>query len=318
MEYKDYYSVLGIGKSATVAGIKKAYRKLARKYHPDVNKNPESETKFKEVGEAYEVLKDPEKRKAYDQYGADWKTGGPQYQQSHGADFGGEEGFGGGFDFGAGYEGGGEYSDFFESFFGGGRRGKSGRSHSFSQKGEDMNASLKIPIEKAYSGTSSQISFESPVKTSDGRIEYKHVNLNVKIPKGIKPGQKIRLAGKGAPGHGGGSNGDLFITIEYEIYSRYRIDGADIYINLPVSPWEAVLGTSVVVKTPFGNPKVKIPAGSAQGKKLRLMGKGIPSKKPGDLYIVVNIVLPPADNEKAKKIYKEMSELKFNPRANEI
>lgn len=316
-EYKDYYKILGVRKNATAAQIKKEYRKLARKYHPDVNKDGDAEQNFKEVGEAYEVLKDPEKRKAFDQYGADWKAGKAQQQyqqQPQGAGFGG--GFdGSGFDFG-GFDGaGGDYSDFFESMFGGGRRGRP-QGQPRKQKGDDVNASITVPITDAFVGSTRRINFELRSATPDGRATTKPVNLNVKIPKGIKNGQKIRLAGQGSPGYNGGENGDMYLKLEFEKHPFFSTKGADIYIDLPVAPWEAVLGGTVTMPTPAGNIKLKIPANTVQGKKLRLKGKGIPAKIPGDAYAVINIVMPPADSEKAKNVYKQMQELKFNPRQN--
>ncbi|RLD44146.1 MAG: J domain-containing protein [Bacteroidetes bacterium] len=318
MNYKDYYKTLGISKKATAAQIKKEYRKLARKYHPDVNKASDAEQKFKELGEAYEVLKDPEKRKLYDQYGADWKTGKEreQYQKQQQYQDAGFGSGGGGFDFGGGFENAGQYSDFFESLFGGGRQGGRSSRQNVQQKGEDINASIVIPLEDAFQGASRKITFETPSISPDGQRINKKVSLNVKIPKGIKNGQKIRLAGQGSDGYNGGAAGDMYIKIEFEKHRTFRVEGADVYINLPLAPWEAALGAQVNVPTPAGNIKLKIPEGSAQGKKLRLKGKGIPAKQAGDLYVVVNIVLPPASDEKARKVYEEMKNLNFNPRAN--
>jgi curved DNA-binding protein len=318
MEFKDYYKILGVDKNASDSQIKKEYRKLARKYHPDVNKDSNAEKIFKEIGEAYAVLKDPEKRKAYDQFGADWKNGQQhhhqqqQHQQYQGADFGG----GGGFDFGGGFEDASQYSDFFESFFGGSRRKRRSAGQSFKQKGEDINASITIPLTDAFQGATRGINFKIQSVSPDGQIENRPVNLNVKIPKGIKNGQKIRLAGQGSPGYNGGDKGDMYIKIEFEKHPYIRVDSADVYIDLPVAPWEAAIGSTVTMPTPGGTIKLKVPAGSAQGKKLRLKGKGIPAKTPGDLYVVINIVLPPANTEKAKKVYKEMQNLNFNPRQN--
>lgn len=322
MEYKDYYKILGVGKKASAVEIKKEYRKLARKYHPDVNKASDAEKKFKEVGEAYEVLKDPEKRKSYDQYGADWKTG--KEQQQHQQQYRQQQqqyqdagfGSGGGFDFGGGFGGSGDYSDFFESMFGGAQRRGGSARHTVRQKGEDINASITIPLEDAFLGTSRKISFDTPTVSPDGQHENKRVSLNVKIPKGIRNEQKIRLAGQGAPGHNGGEPGDMYIKVGFEKHGIFEVNGADIFINLPLAPWEAALGAQVNVPTPTGNIKLKIPEGSAQGKKLRLKGKGIPSKKPGDLFVIINIILPPANDEKARKVYEEMKDLNFNPRAN--
>jgi len=318
MEFKDYYKILGVSKKATPDQLKKNYRKMARKYHPDVSKRSDAEQKFKEIAEAYEVLKDPEKRKAYDQFGTDWKAGQQQqqaqqqYQQSQGTGYGSSAGF----DFGNGFGDAGQYSDFFESIFGGAQRRGGSSGQAFRQKGEDVNASITIPLDDAYNGTTRKITFEIPSVSPNGQIENKKVNLNVKIPKGIKNKQKIRLAGQGSPGYNGGKAGDMYIKVEFEKHRIFKVEGADIYINLPVAPWEAALGSSVNVPAITGNIKLKIPAGSSQGKKLRLKGKGIPAKKPGDMYVVINIVLPPASDNKARKVYEEMKELDFNPRAN--
>ncbi len=320
MEFKDYYKILGVSKNATAAQIKKEYRKMARKHHPDVSKASDAEQKFKEVGEAYDVLKNPEKRKAYDQYGSDWKTGKEQQQyrqqyqqqQQSGTGFGA----GGGFDFGGGFEDAGQYSDFFESLFGGGRQRGREAGQSFRQKGEDVNASITVPLEDAFEGSTRKITFETPTLSPDGQLMNKIVNLNVKIPKGIKNGQKIRLKGQGATGQNGGATGDMYIKVEFEKHRIFKVEGSDIYINLPLAPWEAALGAHINVPAPAGNIKLKIPAGSAQGKKLRLKGKGIPAKIPGDLFVIINIVLPPATNSEAKKVYEEMKNLNFNPREN--
>jgi curved DNA-binding protein len=318
MDFKDYYKILGVKKNATADQIKKEYRKLARKYHPDVSKDDDAEQKFKDIAEAYEVLKDPEKRKAYDQFGSNWKAGQQQqqnqsqYQQTQGTEYGSDAGF----DFGGGYGDAGQYSDFFESLFGGDQRRRRSTRQVFRQKGGDVNASITIPLEVTYHGATRLISFEIPSILSDGQIVNKKVSLNVKIPKGIKNGQKIRLAGQGAPGYNGGDAGDMYIKIEIEKHRIFNFEGADIYLNLPIAPWEAALGSSVNVPTPTGTIKLKIPAGSSQGKKLRVKGKGIPAKITGDMYVVINIVLPPASNDKARKVYEEMKELNFNPRAN--
>lgn len=324
MDFIDYYKVLGIDKNATADEVKKAYRKLARKYHPDVSKDADAEARFKEVAEAYEVLRDPEKRKLYDQYGADWKTGRQQeeyrekyrqqyQQQYHDHDRGEPFGTGAGFDFGYGDMGG--FSDFFESLFGSaGRRSATGRRPS-RQKGEDVTASISIPITDAFHGATRRINFNIQ-SVSGGSVQNTPRSLNVKIPRGIRSGQKIRLAGQGSPGYNGGASGDMYITVEFEKHPYLRADGADIYLELPVAPWEAALGNTINVPAPGGKVKLKIPPGSKQGKKLRLKAKGIPAKTPGDLYVVINIVWPPADNEKARKIYEEMKDLNFDPRKN--
>lgn len=318
MDFKDYYKILGVTKNATADQIKKEYRKLARKYHPDVSKDDDAEQKFKDIAEAYEVLKDPEKRKAYDQFGSNWKAGQQQqqkqseYQQTRGAGYGSAAGF----DFGGGFGDAGQYSDFFESLFGGGQRRRSSARQVFRQKGEDVNATITIPLEVTYHGATRLISFEIPSVSPEGQIVNKKISLNVKIPKGIKNGQKIRLAGQGTPGYNGGNAGDMYIKIEIEKHRLFKFEGADIYLNLPIAPWEAALGSSVNIPTPTGTIKLNIPAGSSQGKKLRVKGKGIPAKITGDMYVIINIVLPPASDDKARKVYEEMKELNFNPRLN--
>jgi curved DNA-binding protein len=313
VEFKDYYKTLGVSKNATVEEIKKGYRKLARKHHPDVSKDPEAEKNFKEIGEAYEVLKDPEKRKLYDQYGSDWETGKQreEYQKQYqGTGYGSNFGFEGSFDTSR------EYSDFFETLFGNARQKGGFHRQQFQQRGEDIDASIKIPIMDAFHGSTRRISFTIQSIGNDGRVATIPKSLNVNIPKGIRSGQKIRLAGQGSPGYNGGENGDLFIKIEYEKDPIYSVEGADIYMNLPVAPWEAALGSNITIPSPGGSIKLKLPADSFQGKKLRLKGKGIPAKPLGDLYVIISIVLPPANNEKAKKVYEQMKDLNFNPRNN--
>jgi curved DNA-binding protein len=321
MEFKDYYKILGVDKNASADDIRKQYRKLARQYHPDVNKSTDAEPKFKELGEAYEVLKDPEKRKLYDQYGVEWKAGKQQeeYRQQYRQQYKGQErgdGGEGGFDFGGSFEDAGEYSEFFESLFGGIRgRGRSSRQGA-KQNGNDINASISIPLVDAFHGATRQITFETRSISSEDRFVIKPVTLNVKIPKGIRDGQIIRLAGQGSAGHNGGEPGDMYLKVSFAPHPVYHAEGADLYLSLPVAPWEAVLGASVTVPSPSGDLVITIPAGSAQGRKLRLKEKGIPAKVPGDLYVILSIVLPPAGDEKAKKVYEEMKNLNFNPRAN--
>ncbi|CAG0910644.1 unnamed protein product, partial [Cyprideis torosa] len=184
------------------------------------------------------------------------------------------------------------------------------------QKGEDINASITVPLTDAFEGSTRRINFELQSVSPDGQVQKKPISLNVKIPKGIKNGQKIRLAGQGSPGYNGEEKGDMFLKVEFEQHPYFKAEGADIYIDLPIAPWEAALGNTINIPTPAGNIKLKVPSGSKQGKKLRLKGKGIPSKVPGDLYVTINIALPPADSEKARKMYEEMKELNFNPREN--
>ncbi len=317
MEFKDYYTIMGVERDATQDEIKRAYRKLARKYHPDVSKEPDAETKFKELGEAYEVLKDPEKRAAYDQLGANWQAG---------QDFRPPPDWDAGFEFsGGGFTGddSAAYSDFFESLFGqrfnrgagGGYQRGSRRSGGFHARGQDHHAKILVDLEDAFQGATRTITLRMPTVADDGHVVTKERTLNVKIPKGIRQGQQIRLAGQGSPGHGAGDAGDLYLEVEFKPHRFYRVEGSDLYLDLPVAPWEAALGATVKVPTPGGVVDLKIPAGSQAGKKMRLKGRGIPSKTPGDLYVVLQVVLPPADSDEAKALYREMEEkLAFNPR----
>ncbi len=315
MEYKDYYKIMGVDKNATQDEIKRAYRKLARKYHPDVSKEADAEQKFKEVGEAYEALKDPEKRAAYDQLGANWQAG---------QDFRPPPDWDAGFEFsGGGYTQGDSaaYSDFFESLFGqrGGFRsagmGGGGRA-GFNMRGEDHHAKILIDLEDAYKGTTRSISLRVPEVDAQGHVRTRERTLNVRIPKGVRQGQQIRLAGQGAPGLGSGGQGDLYLEVEFNPHSIYRVEGRDVFLELPIAPWEAALGAKIKAPTPDGVVDLTIPPNSKAGGKLRLKGRGIPAKTPGDLYVLLKIVLPPADTEQAKALYTKMQqELKFNPRA---
>jgi curved DNA-binding protein len=308
MEFRDYYEVMGVPRDATQDDIKRAYRKLARKYHPDVSDDADAEARFKEVGEAYEVLKDPEKRAAYDQLGANWKTG---------QEFRPPPNWDEGFEFSGGSDGG-QFSDFFGSLFGQGGTGGGPQmgGREFHMRGEDRHARIHIDFHDSYTGAQRQISLHLPQVTADGRVITQEKTLNVKIPEGIRDGQKIRLAGQGGPGMGQGQAGDLYLEIEFQADRRFRINGGDVTLHLPVAPWEAALGASITVPIPTGNVELKIPPGSGQGSKLRLKGKGLPGKVPGDLYVVLDVQLPPADNDAAKELYEKMSrEMPFNPRA---
>jgi len=312
MEYKDYYKIMGVKREATQDDIKRAYRKLARKFHPDVSKESDAEAKFKELGEAYEVLKDPEKRAAYDSLGAQWKAG---------QDFHPPPGWDAGFefrDFGdAGPDLGG-FSDFFESVFGRARRTPGGASarREFRIRGEDHHAKVMVDLEDSYKGASRSITLQVPQVDERGRVVTRSRTLSVRIPRGIRQGQQIRLAGQGGPGVGGGEAGDLYLEIEFNPKGRYRVEGADVYLDLPVAPWEAALGATVKAPTPAGSVDLKVPPNSQPGKKLRLKGRGIPAREPGDFYVVLQVVLPPADNEKHRKVYEQMKQsFAFNPRA---
>ena len=310
MEFKDYYKIMGVDRNATQDEIKRAYRKLARKYHPDVSKEPDAEARFKEVGEAYEVLKDPEKRAAYDQLGANWKAG----QEFHPP-----PGWDAGFEFsGGGFTGGdtSAFSDFFEALFGRGFGGATHRRSTFRAKGEDHHAKILVDLEDAFHGANRTITLQIPEVDAHGHVRTRQRSLKVHIPKGIRQGQHIRLAGQGAPGIGGAPAGDLYLEVEFRPHPFYRVEGRDLYLDLPIAPWEAALGAKVKVPTPGGVVDLKIPPNSKSGRKLRLKGRGIPGKPPGDLYVVLQIVTPPAESEKAKALYRRMAEeLAFNPRA---
>ncbi|GAC1304592.1 MAG: DnaJ C-terminal domain-containing protein [Steroidobacteraceae bacterium] len=311
MQFKDYYKVMGVARDATEAQIKQAYRRLARKYHPDVSKEKNAETRFKELGEAYEVLKSPEKRAAYDQLGQ-----GPR----PGEQFRPPPDWGAGFEFsdagpgGRGGKGSGaDYSDFFESLFGGAQRGRQPRGDG---RGEDHHAKIMLDLDASLNGGSRTLTLRVPEIDAQGRLATTERALNVQIPKGILPGQTIRLAGQGASVPGQTAAGDLYIEVDFEPHPLYRIDGRDLYLELPLAPWEAALGANVKVPTPGGTVDMKIPAGSQAGTQLRLKGRGIPSSAAGDLYVVVQIALPAAADEKSRAAYRAMADaLPFNPRS---
>ncbi len=306
MQFKDYYKILGVERSASKEEIKKVYRKLARKYHPDVSKEKNAEDRFKEIGEAYEVLRDSDKRASYDQLGTNWKQG---------QDFTPPPGFSGGFS--SSGMGGASFSDFFESMFGGatGGAGHGFDSRSRTVKGEDQETSIAIDIEDSYSGANKNVTLTMPQKSHDQTIMAER-KLKVRIPKGIKAGQKIRLAGQGSPGKGGGPAGDLHLVIKFRNHTYYRVEEKDVYLDLPVTPWEASLGSIIEIPTPGGTRiSIKIPENSEQGKKLRMKGRGLPGQAPGDLYIVVKLTLPKADTLKSRELYEHMkTNFSYNPR----
>lgn len=310
MEFKDYYQVMGVERTATQDEIKRAYRKLARKYHPDVSAEKDAESRFKEVGEAYEVLKDPEKRAAYDELGSQWKAG-QDFRPPPGWDTGfefSEAGRGRAEDFG--------FSDFFEALYGR-QAGAAGRGahRDVHARGQDHHARVMVELEDSYSGASRAITLRMPELTADGHVVTRDRTLNVRIPKGIRPGQQIRLSGQGGAAMGAAPAGDLYLEVQFQPHPRYTVDGGDIYLELPVTPWEAALGATVQVKAPAGSVDLKVPAGSQAGKKLRLKGRGLPGKTPGDLYLVLKIVTPPADSDKARAAYRQMQQqFEFNPR----
>jgi len=314
VEYKDYYKIMGIEKDAPQDEIKRAYRKLARKYHPDVSKEKEAEIRFKEVGEAYEVLKDPEKRTAYDQLGANWKAGQSGFQPPPDWDSGFEF-HGGGFT-GDGASGA-DFSDFFASLFGQRAGGFQGAHHAQHTPGEDSHAKVFIDLEDAYLGASRSLSLRSTALGKGGCPEIKTRTLNIKIPKGVKEGQNIRLQGQGSPSLAGGKAGDLYLKVEFNPHSIYKVEGADVSLELPITPWEAALGAKVQVPTPAGKIDLKIPLGTSSGKRMRLKGRGIPAKIAGDFYITLEIALPNKLSDKEKSLYEALQQEagSFNPRA---
>ena len=311
MKYKDYYDVMGVSRDASQDEIKKAYRKLARKYHPDVSESDDAGERFKELGEAYAVLKDPEKREAYDQLGSDWQAGQefrppPGWQESAG--FGGAAG--------------GQrehYSDFFEDLFGGGfsSQGRAGGFRgNFQADGQDQQARILIDIGDSYHGATRSLQLQVPEIGDDGRVYNRQRTLNVKIPRGIRAGQQIRLKGQGGPGLGDGRSGDLYLEVGFRPDDHFRVEGRDVYLTLPVTPWEAGLGGKVNVPVPSGDIDLSIPANSGQGRKLRVRGKGLPGREAGDLFVILDVICPPADSEAARRIYGEMrDELGFDPRS---
>ena len=308
MKPDDFYETLGVPHNATQEDIKRAYRKLARKFHPDVSKDPNAEARFKALGEAYAVLKSPEKRTAYDQAGSE-----PQSAQ----DFRQPSDWDAGFEFGGGDfdgRGGTGPGDFFEELFRGRTHGASHR-HAH-DAGQDHHAKVMIDLEDAYRGGERNVSLRMPLYDAQGAVTWQVRTLAVAIPKGIRAGQHLRLAGQGGSAPGGGPAGDLFLEIEFNAHPLFRVEGRDVFLDLPVAPWEAVLGASVAMPTPDGQVQLTIPPGSAAERQLRLKGRGIPGATPGDLYATLKIVLPPADSEKARAAYRSMAQaFDFNPRA---
>lgn len=311
MEYKDYYQILGVPREATQDQIKQAYRKLARKYHPDVSKEKDAEARFKDAGEAYEVLKDPEKRAAYDRFGANWRDGEP---------FDPPPDWDAGFEFrGTGHRGGGAtgFSDFFESLFGQGFATGGSRQSAFRMKGEDQHAKIIISLADAYLGTKQTITLSRPIVDDHGRVSTTPHALHIVIPKGIIEGQRIRLEGQGQPGYGGSPPGDLYLEIAFQPDRLFHAEKRDIHLTVPITPWEAALGASLTVPTLGGNVQLKIPPGSQGGKKLRLKGKGLSTKnQQGDQIVTLQIFVPEAKTEEQRQLYATMAaKMPSNPRA---
>ena len=318
MEFKDYYKILGVRDTADEKEIKASYRRLARKYHPDVSKERDAENRFKELGEAYEVLKDPEKRARYDQLrtqGAQQPDGGfrppPGWQsagESYEGSFTGDDAR--------------QFSDFFESLFGrprtaqGGFR-SGGGAGGLRMRGQDIHHTISLFLEEAYRGCEHQIRLLVPEIDESGRVSHREKTLNIKIPPGVTPGQRIRLAGQGAPGIGGAGAGDLFLEVQFAPHPYFSVDGRNIILTLPVASWEAALGATVEVPTLGGKVKLKVPGGSSSGDRLRIKGKGLTGKPAGDQLVVLKVMLPQKHSAAAESLYRQIAaqESAFNPRA---
>jgi len=310
MKYQDYYRILGVDRNADAATIKKAYRKLARKFHPDRSDEKDAEERFKEVNEAYDVLKDAEKRKAYDQFGENWK---------HGQDFnagGWGNAAGGGFS-------GGDFSDFFESIFaqGGfsGARGGFGNAGGFRQqrarKGEDQHLKLDITLEEAFHGGQKTIQLSRSEAAAGGIATPTLKKLKINIPKGVTSGKKIRLTKQGHASPQGGEAGDLILELNVLPHRWFRLEGKDITLKCPITPWEAALGARVKAPTLSGQVELKVAPGTQSGQKMRLKGKGLPGKPDGDMFVEILIHTPPAKNAESREFYRSMQQhFDFNPR----
>jgi curved DNA-binding protein len=340
VKYQDYYETLGVSRDASQEQIHAAYRKLARKYHPDINKSSDAEDKFKRIGEAYEVLRDPEKRKRYDALGDNWKAG-QDFSPPPGWDF---------FNFGAGgrprtgarsgagpggegysfriFDGFGDspfsgFSDFFETLFGGGMGGAGGgaasgrgRGRAQALRGQDQEADLTIPLEEAYHGTKRSVTLES-VDAASGRPTGETKTLEVKIPPGTTDGQRLRLRGQGGPAPGGGTAGDLYLRVRVATHPTFRLNGTDLELEAPVTPWEAALGARIDVPIIGGRASVKLQPGTQSGQRLRLKGKGFPKKSGGhgDLYVRIRIEVPKSLSTKERQLFEELANSsKFSPR----
>jgi curved DNA-binding protein len=308
VEFKDYYEVMGVARNAAPDEIKRAYRRLARKFHPDVSKEKDAEVRFKEVGEAYEVLRDPEKRAAYDQLGR--RPTGEEFKPPPNWNFEFE-----------GEDNAGQHSDFFDQLFGGlgGLRG--GAAHggagrgAFRSRGFDSNAEVEITLEEAFQGATRTLSLQRVERDKDGKPQPRVQQIQVKIPAGIVDGQQIRVASQGEPGTGGAAAGDLFLHLRIAAHRWFRVDGRDIWLDLPVTPWEAALGETVRVPTLAGRVDLKIPKGSQTDRQLRLKERGLPGTPAGDQFVVLKIVTPAADDAAREALYKQMAAaMAMNPR----
>ena len=313
MNYKDYYKIMAVDKTASQDEIKKSYRKLARKFHPDVSKEKEAESRFKEINEAYEVLRDKEKRAAYDQLGSNWKAGQSgftpppnwqdQYQQQHQQSNG---------NFNSGGQG--DFSDFFESLFGEGFSANQHASHGRQpyqgeRQGQDSHAKILIDLQDAYTGVTRSFTLQEQVINEQGQRQTKERTLKVSLPKGIKLGQKIRLKKQGEAGFGGAKNGDLYLEVGFNPNPLYVVEGADITTELAISPWQAALGEKVKVPTPSGHIDLRLPKLVSSGSKMRLKGRGLPSKIAGDFFVKLKIVFPKILSAEEETLYQSLKAL---------
>ncbi len=312
MEFKDYYKTLGVKPEASADEIKRAYRKLARKYHPDVSKEADAEARFKELGEAYEALKDPEKRAQYDQVRQGGWRQGQEFRPPPGWGQGWQSA-GDGQDFSG-------FSDFFESLFGGlgrggFRQGAGGGRAQVRARGRDIHASVQIDLATAYAGGVQRLSLNRTETGPDGRLQQVPKTLNVRIPPGVTDGRQIRLSGQGEPGMGGGPAGDLYLEVGLKSHPLYEVQGRDVHLSLPITPWEAALGARLAVPTLGGKVELQIPAGSSSGKRLRLKGRGLPGQPAGDQYVILKVVVPEAKTDQARSLYEALKqEQDFDPR----
>jgi curved DNA-binding protein len=304
MKYKDYYAVLGVDRTASDADIKSAYRKLARKYHPDVSKEKDAEEKFKDVGEAYETLKDPEKRAAYDQLGrhrpGDEFRPPPDWQQSFGETQFSFDDL--------------DLADLFANL----RGARGGRAPNAPRPGQDYEAAVRLTFEQAFSGTEIELDLTVPEPDENGFLRRVPRKIRVRVPKGVADGQKLRVPGKGGKGVNGGRDGDLYLDIEVQAHPLYRPDGLDLHMDLPLAPWEAVLGATVEVPTPAGRISLRVPAGTRSGQKLRVAGRGLarPDGTAGNLYAVAQIAVPTVVDERQRELFGQLRDAStFNPRA---
>ncbi len=312
MKYKDYYAALGVARDASADDIKKSYRKLARKYHPDVSKEKDAEEKFKDVQVAYDTLSDPEKRAAYDQLG----------QHRPGEDFRPPPGWERQFRFEQGNLDDFDLADLFEHFGGGAFRGQGARARrggagGFAMPGQDYEVTAHLTLDELYRGAEVSLDVSAPERTPDGALHRVPKTVRIRVPKGATDGERLRVPGKGGPGVGGGPAGDLYLNIALRPHPLYKVSGHDLYLELPVTPSEAVLGAEVEVPTLDGRVKVSVRLGSRAGQKLRLAGKGLPKPRAGqgDLYCVLQVVTPAVLSDREKQLYEELGRISgFNPR----